>query len=264
MTSAEDGELREVLQALIAGVRPVLAANYVGAYLVGSFALGGAVSHSDVDFLIVVQADVPASQEAALQAEHVRVYGLASDWARHLEGSYFPQALLREPATVGQPLLYIDNGRRVLERSAHDNTLVARWVLREHGLTLDGPAPSRLLDSVPPGALRREVQQTLQAWGVEVLGNAPWIDNDWAQPYLVLSMCRMRQSLETGQVHAKPAAAAWAKRHLDPRWAGLIDRASAAHERQRELGRQRADPAELASTIEFVREAVRVSHERGE
>jgi hypothetical protein len=256
---ASDASLNEVLQALMVGVRPILADNFVGAYLQGSFALGGAVSHSDVDFLIVVQANVPQAQEAALQAVHRRVYDMASDWARHLEGSYFPQDLLRQPAAAGQPLLYIDNGSRMLERSAHDNTLVVRWVLRELGITLAGPAPSTLLDPVPPDALRAEVRQALLAWGGQVLADPASADNDWTQPYLVLSLCRMLESIETGQIHSKGAGAAWAKRKLGPRWAGLIDRADAAHARQRELGRQKANADDLASTLEFVREVLRAT-----
>jgi hypothetical protein len=252
-------ELNAILQALLEGVLPILGDNFVGAYLQGSFAVGDAMAHSDVDFLVVVQADVPEAQVPALQAVHQQVYARPSDWARHLEGSYFPHDLLRRPETAGQPLLYIDNGSRVFERSAHDNTLVVRWVLRERGVTLVGPTPSALLGPVPAEALRQEVWQTMQA--VQAWANVPGpagIDNDWAQPYVVLSMCRMLHSLVTGQVRSKAAGAAWAKRTLDPRWVGLIERAEAAHARQRLLGRSAADPADLASTVEFMGAALSI------
>jgi len=249
-------ELNEVLQALIGGVRPIMAENFVGAYLQGSFAVGDALGHSDVDFLIVVHADVPEAQVPALQAVHVRVYDMPSDWARHLEGSYFPATMLRRPEAVGQPLLYVDNGSRVLERSAHDNTLVVRWVLRQHGVTLVGPEPSALLEPVPAGALRREVWQTMQDWSRGILAEPSWVDNDWAQPYVVLSYCRMLQTLQTGEVRSKPAGAAWARRTLDARWVDLIERAQAAHASQRLRGRQKADPEDLARTLEFVRAAL--------
>jgi hypothetical protein len=251
-----DANLNEVLLALIAGVQPILADNFVGAYLQGSFAVGGALAHSDVDFLFVVHADVPEAKAPALQAVHARVYELASDWARHLEGSYFPEEMLRRQDTAGQPLLYIDNGSRVLERSAHDNTLVVRWVLHEHGVTLAGPEPSALLDRVPAGALRREVWQTLQDWGRSILTDPEGTNNDWAQPYVVLSICRMRQTLATGRIQSKAAGAGWAKRTLDPRWFGLIERAEADHARQRLLGRLKADPEDFAGTLAFVREAL--------
>lgn len=248
-----DAELNEVLQALIGGVRPILGDNFAGAYLQGSFAVGDALSHSDVDFLVVVHADVPEAQVPALQAVHVQVYDLASDWARHLEGSYFPTDLLRRPETVGQPLLYIDNGSRELERSAHDNTLVVRWVLHEHGVTLVGPAPSTLLEPVPAAALRQEVWQAMQAWAWPDIADPERMNNDWAQPFIVLNFCRMLQTLATGRIHSKPAGAAWAKQALGPQWIGLIERAQAAHAGQRLLGRRKADPADLAGTAAFLR-----------
>ena len=254
--AAPDDELKAVLAALIDGVRPILEDNFVGAYLQGSFALGGAIRHSDVDFIIAVRADMPDALVPAIQAVHVRVFDLSSDWARHLEGSYFPLNLLRRPDSVGQPLLYVDNGSRVLERSPHDNTLVVRWVLWECGLTLMGPAPRSLLDPVPAAALKQEVWTDMQQWAAAILAAPERLNNDWAQPFVVLSYCRMLETLATGRIHAKPAAAAWARQTLPARWHGLIERAQAAHARQRLLGRGPADPADLAATVEFVRLAL--------
>jgi predicted nucleotidyltransferase len=42
-------ELNEVLDQLVGGARQALGDNFVGAYLVGSFALGDADIHSDWD-----------------------------------------------------------------------------------------------------------------------------------------------------------------------------------------------------------------------
>ena len=146
-------ELNAVLAALVAGVRPMLGDNFVGAYLQGSFAVGDWDVGSDVDFVFVTQEDVPEALVPALQTVHVRVYDQGPDWARHLEGSYFPAPWLRRLDTTDRPLLYIDNGSRVMERSTHDNTLVVRWVLHEHGVTLAGPAARELVGPVPADAL---------------------------------------------------------------------------------------------------------------
>jgi len=40
-------------------------------------------------------------------------------------------------------------------------------------------------------------------------------------------MCRMLYTIEHGAITPKPAAAAWAKQRLDPRWKGLTDKAAA-------------------------------------
>ncbi|PYN82823.1 MAG: hypothetical protein DMD96_04780 [Candidatus Rokuibacteriota bacterium] len=40
---------------------------------------------------------------------------------------------------------------------------------------------------------------------------------------MVLSFCRMLQTLETGRVESKRAGALWALRSLERQWSGLIE-----------------------------------------
>ena len=247
-----DRELNVVLENLVAGVRPILGDNYVGAYLHGSFAVGDWDTSSDVDFLFVVNEDVPEALVAELQAVHVRVFETGSYWAQHLEGSYFPAAWLRRLDTHGWPLLYINNGSQVLERSPHDNTMLVRWVMRERGVTLDGPKARTLLGPVPPDALRREAYGKMAGWVEEILADPQAMNNGWYQPYAVLNFSRMLRTLETAEVHSKAATAAWAQATLDPRWSGLIERALAKHAGQFTRVFEKADPADFALTLEFV------------
>lgn len=58
-------DLNELLGELVERVKTILGANFVGAYLTGSFALGGGDVHSDCDFLIVTAERVSAEQERA-------------------------------------------------------------------------------------------------------------------------------------------------------------------------------------------------------
>src|SRR5205085_11167366 len=94
-------------------------------------------------------------QVAALQIVHTRTYGLNCEWAQHLEGSYFPTALIGDHRRAGSPVWYLDHGSQVLVRSAHCNTAIVRWVVRERGIPLAGPSPSALVDPVPVADLRR-------------------------------------------------------------------------------------------------------------
>lgn len=101
-------DLDRVLAALVDGAREVLGANFVGAYLQGSFALGDGDRYSDVDWAIALREDADTTTEAALNAMHARLHALPAQWAQHLEGSYFPLAVLRDLATApvdvpGQP-----------------------------------------------------------------------------------------------------------------------------------------------------------------
>ena len=88
-------DLNAVLDEFVAGIRTILGENFCGAYLQGSFAVGDADVHSDVDFIVVVHEDVSSEQESALAAMHRRIYLLDTPWAQHLEGSYAPKEVLR-------------------------------------------------------------------------------------------------------------------------------------------------------------------------
>lgn len=251
-----DAELNEVLRALVAGAQGVLGTNFVAAYLQGSFAVGEWDRDSDVDFLIAMQRDVTEEELPALQALHARLYQLPSHWARHLEGSYMPVDILRRAGETRHPVLFLDNTSQMLARSVHDDTRVVRWVVREHGITLAGPAPDTVIDPVAADDLRREVRANMRDWAGEIWAQRYRIDNRWAWPFAVLSYCRMLHTLETGRIESKRAGARWARGALDPRWADLIRRAEGERPDPSTKVRQPADPRDLAETLEFIEYAL--------
>ena len=115
----------------------ILGDNFAGAYLQGSFAVGDADLQSDCDFLIPVHAGPSHSRAGSgLRAMHNEFPTRREHWAQHLEGSYPPVSELRTLTAVGREWLYIDHGWREMQWSAHCNTEVVRWSLRERGVTL--------------------------------------------------------------------------------------------------------------------------------
>lgn len=288
-------DLNEVLAELVGGTQALLGANFVGAYLQGSFALGDGDEYSDVDFIIVTHDDLPDSSVPALDAMHQAVNALPCTWAQHLEGSYAPAGILRslagaprevpgaprppgwiDPMIGGRPalhypLLYLNNGARCLVRSEHDNTQVMRWVLRERGIALSGPPASELVNPVSAHELCAEVRDMMRSFGHSLLDGEVTLDALWLQGFTVLFFCRILQSLATAAIPSKPAAMRWAKAHLDPEWHGLIDRAwegRARYPRGRGAPEAHAalspPPGEVALTLEFVRYALdmdaRIAH----
>src|ERR1700692_1695404 len=89
-------ELNSVLWDFVDSVQAVLSNNFVGAYLQGSFAVGDFDLHSDVDFIIVTEEELPEKEVLGLQEVHERIYCLDIPWAQHLEGSCFPREVLRD------------------------------------------------------------------------------------------------------------------------------------------------------------------------
>ena len=244
--------LNTVLRDLVDSVQEVLDANFVGAYLQGSFAVGDFDAHSDCDFIVVTDKELSDAEVAALQRVHERIYGLDNVWAQHLEGSYFPKLVLRDYACSGGQLWYLDHGSSSLIRHKHCNTVLVRWVVREKGVILKGPAPELLVDPIPVNVLRQEIMAVIQDWGKDILTNPdPW-NNRFFQALIVLNYCRMLHDLIMGRPGSKRAGAEWAKANLDPSWATLIDRAWGGRPNPAVSVRQAADPSDFQASLEFV------------
>jgi predicted nucleotidyltransferase len=241
-------------------VRKELDDNFLGAYLQGSFAVGDFDRHSDVDFIVVVDRELSDSRVAALQSIHRRVYDLPSEWAKHLEGAYFPRDILRDYRRSGSELWFLDHGSRELKKSDHDNTVVVRWILRQMGVVLAGPPPRELIDPIPVEALRREILATINDWGEQILAQPEQISNHFYQTFAVLSYCRMWHDLHRGTVGSKRTGAEWAKEVLDPSWVDLIDRAWIRRPDPARSVRRPADEDDLQRTLEFIEEVMGASN----
>jgi hypothetical protein len=252
-------ELNDVLDQLVGSIRVALEGNLVGAYLQGSFALGDFDEHSDVDFIIVLDRGLTAGQVESLQTIHGRIFALECPWAQHLEGSYFPKDILRSMPNQGEHLWYLDHGAQRLIQSDHCNSIVVRWTLRNYGLTLTGPAPESLIEPIPVLLLRREIFATINEWGQEILAKPERYNNRFYQGFIVLNYCRMLRDLIKGDLSSKRTGAEWAKRNLDPSWAGLIDRAWDGRPDPARSVREPADPDDFMGMLAFVRYVIRRS-----
>jgi predicted nucleotidyltransferase len=245
-------ELNQVLSELVSRQKAILGDDLVGVYLQGSFATGDFDEHSDVDLLFVIEQELSPEQVDALQAMHEQIYRLESGWAQHLEGSYFPRKILCQPTRRGRELWYLDNGARALVRSSHCNTILVRWVVREKGIALAGPAPNTLIQPVSAELLRADIFETIIQWGGEILADPAKFNNRFYQSFIVLSYCRMLHDLHAGTNGSKREGAAWAKAALDPSWVDLIDRTWAGRPNPEVKVRQPADPHDFRRTLDFV------------
>ena len=71
----------------------------------------------------------------------------------------------------------------------------------------------------------------------------------WKQPYLVLTFCRLLNTLETGRVVSKREAAEWALDAVDEEWTSLIERARADRPNPWLRVHQRADADVAEQTL---------------
>jgi predicted nucleotidyltransferase len=246
-------ELNEGLREFASSAIDILERNFLGVYLQGSFAIGGYDRHNDVDFIIVTLTELSAKEVELLQWMHACIF---NPWVKHLDGSYFPLDILRATPRSRKKLWYLDNGSCELVKSVHCNTLVVRWVLREHGIVLAGPAPEMLIKPIQADKLKGEIRVVISDWGAEILQDPERFNNRFYQSFIVLSYCRMLHDLQSGSISSKRNCAKWAKTNLDPKWRGVIDRTWDARPNPEVTIRQPADPSDYERTLEFVQFAI--------
>ncbi len=243
-------EVNAILDELIESLRPLLGKHLVGLYLEGSLTGSDFDPASDIDFVAVTDEEISGNLFLALQSMHDRFTTLDSPYAIHLEGSYIPKRALRrhDPQYMRHPNIERGGDERLKWVDHDESWNIHRYLLRERGIKILGPAPKTLIDPVSPDALRRAMLPALN-WAAKI--RAREIENGAYQAYIVLSLCRILYTLECGDVVSKRAAAQWAKETLDGNWAPLIERAW--------LRRQNLLPADLADvdeTLGFIRYAL--------
>jgi predicted nucleotidyltransferase len=249
-------ELNEVLDELVSRLVDTLGNKLIGVYLQGSFALGDFDEHSDADFIVVLDDELASHEVESLQKMHSEVYHLGPEWAKHLEGSYFPRCVLQDIERRNKDLWYLDNGASSIVRSDHCNTLLVRWIVRQSGVILTGPSPKELIEPIPTEMLRQEMYDVLMTWGKQILEDpSPW-SNRFYQGFIVLNYARMLHDLHRGYPGTKREGAEWAKRNLEPAWSALIDRAWGGRPDPASKVKEPADPEEYQRTLKFLEQVM--------
>jgi len=249
-----------LLQELLESVQTILGNHFIGMYLFGSLTSGDFDQDSDIDVVVVTNDEISRDLFSALQAMHAQIYAGDSPWTIQLEVSYIPQHALRryDPANALHP--HIDRGSETFFTMQHDESwIVQRYVLRERGITLAGPAPQTLIDPVSPNDLRQAMLTILNGWALQILKDPAQIKHHGGQSYTVLSICRILYTLQYGTVVSKPVAARWAQETFGNKWTTLIERTwTGRHNPGLE-----ASPDDVNGTLEFIRYALKQSRELG-
>jgi hypothetical protein len=251
-------EVNAVLRDLLEGVRNILGGRLLGMYLEGSLANGDFDEDSDIDFVVVTTEEIPEEILRTLYALHERINLLDTQWSTNLEGSYIPQEALRrfDPQQARHPNIERGHGER-LKKAAHDESWnVHRFLLRERGITILGPALKTWIDPISPDDLRQAMLPALHGWATHILNHPHEIARQGYQSYTVLSLCRIWYTLEFGDVVSKRRAAGWVRETQDRKWHALIDRAWAG----RHHPQLPASSEEIHQTLDLIRSTL----ERGE
>ena len=243
-----------MLDALLAGARETLGARVLGLYLYGSLATGDFdPDTSDIDFVVVTDGDLGDADVAALAEMHARLRKRGAPFAA-LEGSYLPRAALCrwDPARARHP--HLSHERPFGFEDHGPDWVLQRWVLRERGVAVAGPALRDWIDPVTADGLRGAVRGVLaDFWGGHGRSDEFLAPRAY-QVFAVQTMCRALHTLASGEIASKPTALRWALREaaLPARFRAAVERALAFPG-----GDQRDDVDEARALIDFTREQAR-------
>jgi hypothetical protein len=225
-------DVNAAVHELLLGAQATLGEHFLGMYLSGSLALGDFDRHSsDIDFVVVTDADPTNDLLAALQGMHARFQVSASPWATEVEAAYIPQHDLRryDPARARHPHIERGPGQRLDMDQLDSGWVIQRSILREHGVVIAGPDPRTLIDPVPRQDMHWAVKELMDTWWEPMRRDPSRLHspNNGYQTYAVLTMCRMLYTIDCGAVVSKPAAARWALESQGRQFTALIERALA-------------------------------------
>ena len=248
-------EVNAILRELLESLQDILGSHLIGLYLEGSLTGSDFDPASDIDFVAVNDEEISAELFSSLYALHERILTLDSPYAIHLEGSYISQGALKrhDPQRMSHPNIERGGDERLKWVDHDESWNIHRYLLRERGITILGPAPETLVAPISPDDLRRAMLPAL-GWAAQLLDTPQQISSGAYQAYLVLSLCRILYTLERGDVVSKRVAAEWAKQTLGADWVPLIARAW--------LRRQNppADLGDVDETLDFIRYALERSN----
>jgi predicted nucleotidyltransferase len=215
-------EPAEVLARLAAELAEVLDDDLLSLALYGSWALGDfAPGRSDLDVLAVMATDPTAATLAALHKVHTRLNTDFPDWNGHVEVDYVSAEAVQvvvQGTDEPHPMIRISPGEPLhqVEASRH---YVLNWAAAlQADQPIAGAAPSTVLPAVDRRLIHQVVLQHVRAW-------PEWVhdmQSTGAQAYTVLTLCRAAETLATGRLLSKLAAAN-AGRSRFPEWSALIE-----------------------------------------
>lgn len=237
------GELRDAIRA-------ILGERVVGLYLYGSLALGDFDrARSDIDLIAVTDRAVTAAAFARLAGMHARVRAGDSPWAERIEVAYIARDALDLPAPDATTHPQLEKGRELAREPLEIGWPFQRHTLREHGITVAGPAPATLLRPVAQGEMVAAALAITASWRRSRADPdwLAWVGDRHEQCFVLLTLCRNLYLLQHGHLASKPAAARWAQTALDRRWAALIGASLAREGSGRPL-----TAGELAETLAFL------------
>lgn len=239
-------------EAVVERLRAVLGADALGIYLYGSAVAAGLRPDSDLDLFVVSRRPTSDDEKAAL------VQAITPLSYRPLRPpGWRPVELTIVVASAVRPWRFppemdfqygewlrddYEAGHVAPAQAQNPDVAVLVTMVRQWGRALVGPPPAELLDPVPRPDLVRAMLD-----GIDGL----LADLEPDTRNVLLTLARIWNSVETGEIGSKDAAAAWAAGRLPAELRPVMNLAGTAYrgEAEDDWSLRRAEARELADRL---------------
>ena len=226
MTLESVPEIKILFDFLLKQTKDLLGKNFIGLYNFGSLSSGDFNPEtSDIDFVVVTEKDLGLEFIPTLTKLLDELMLMNPTLTLKLEGSFLPKHVFKDFNQKNTMYPSISVGGIVNLDHKEIEKPIQRYMLRECGYVIEGPAPETFIDQVSSDELKKASTHLLMEWWKPQIDDLHRLYQRDYQAYAVLTMCRLLYTLKTGDITSKPKAANWAKQHLDKKWGSLINRA---------------------------------------
>jgi hypothetical protein len=211
-------DINDLLAFLLSQMRKILGEKLVGLYLYGSLVTGDFDDEiSDIDLLAATSGDIDEPQFDELQKMQDDTVRHHPKWEGRVEIAYLSLQALKTFRTHTSKMAVISPGEPFHFKEAGRDWLMNWYMVREKGITLFGPPPEAIIESISRAEFVQAVKEHAVAW-------RNWIDDAHSRPfqaYAILTLCRALYTCKNGEQVSKIKAALWAEKQL-PEWSSLI------------------------------------------
>jgi hypothetical protein len=241
-------DVNDVIVFFSEHLKNCLGNNLLGFYLTGSLSYGNfLLGRSDLDFQAVVNTPLSQRELESVKQLHADMEKRYRQWAKRIECSYLPVALLHEILPPKSPRPWWGHGIFYPEAPYGNEWIINQYQLYNHGLALWGPDFKSLVKPIDIKEVQKAcVRDLFQEWEPKITDSKSLEDSHF-QSYLVLNLCRILNTVMRGSVAAKDISAAYVKTAY-PQWKDLIETAENWH--------YGIPMTENESTIEFIKFAI--------
>jgi len=218
--------LEAIVGPFIDDLRSTLGPELVGVYLYGSAITGGFdPALSDLDLLVVTEADAGLLGLSPIEALHDRIASHHPDWADRLDIAYVGRATLAT-FRAGGTVASISHEDALQLYDDADGWLQTWYLVRLADAPLLGPP---VVEVIPP-IERAEFVDAVARDADRIVRRVETDQRSGLVAYTLLTLCRVLRALDDGAIISKPEAASWvADRMPEARWVldeALVVRAS--------------------------------------